>query len=260
MTAASETSRVGLVVVSHSEMLASGVAELAGQMAPDIAVLPVGGTEEGGLGTDYGAVVEALADADSGAGVVVLYDLGSAKMTAEMAVESADDPSRYTVVDASLVEGAVAAAVAAQGGAALAAVAAAAEGASGEAPVAVHDRAGQDRTGQDRTGQDRTGQGRSGQGRPALSIVPDAVSAEVLLTNEVGLHARPAALLARTVAQLDADVVVRYGDEEANAASVLALMGLGAPGGRSITVVATGKDAGEAVRRIEELAERGFDD
>ena len=235
MTAASETSRVGLVVVSHSDMLANGVAELASQMAPDVAVLPVGGTEEGGLGTDYGAVVEALADADFGAGVVVLYDLGSAKMTAEMAVESADDPSRYAVVDAPLVEGAVAAAVSAQGGGSLADVASAAEGASGETPVAAPSR-------------------------PALHLVPDAVSAEVLLTNEVGLHARPAALLARTVAELDADVVVRYGSEEANAASVLALMGLSAPGGKAITVVATGKDAREAVRRIEELAERGFDD
>ncbi|MFD9703370.1 dihydroxyacetone kinase phosphoryl donor subunit DhaM [Lentzea sp. NPDC059081] len=235
MTAASSPGRVGLVVVSHSDLLANGVAELAAQMAPDVAVLPVGGTEEGGLGTDYGAVVEALADADSGAGVVVLYDLGSAKMTADMAVESADDPSRYTVVDAPLVEGAVAAAVAAQGGAALPDVASAAEGASGEAPVTAP----------------------SG---PALHLVPDAVTAEVLLTNEVGLHARPAALLARTVAELDADVLIRYGTEEANAASVLALMGLSAPGGKTITVVATGKDASEAVRRIEELAERGFDD
>ncbi|USX51294.1 dihydroxyacetone kinase phosphoryl donor subunit DhaM [Lentzea sp. HUAS12] len=230
-----DTTRVGLVVVSHSDMLANGVAELAAQMAPDVTVQPVGGTEEGGLGTDYGAVVEALADADSGAGVVVLYDLGSAKMTAEMAVESADDPSRYAVVDAPLVEGAVAAAVAAQGGAALADVAATAEGAASETPAAAPDR-------------------------PALHLVQGAVSAEVPLTNEVGLHARPAALLARTVAELDADVTVRYGTEEANAASVLALMGLSAPGGKSITVVATGKDAEEAVRRIEELAERGFDD
>lgn len=230
-----DTTRVGLVVVSHSDMLANGVAELAAQMAPDVTVQPVGGTEEGGLGTDYGAVVEALADADSGAGVVVLYDLGSAKMTAEMAVESADDPSRYAVVDAPLVEGAVAAAVAAQGGSSLADVAATAEGASSETPAAAP-------------------------ARPALHLVQGAVSAEVQLTNEVGLHARPAALLARTVAELDADVTVRYGTEEANAASVLALMGLSAPGGKSITVVATGKDAEEAVRRIEELAERGFDD
>ncbi|GLY54406.1 dihydroxyacetone kinase phosphoryl donor subunit DhaM [Lentzea sp. NBRC 102530] len=229
------TARVGLVVVSHSDMLANGVAELATQMAPDTTVIPVGGTEEGGLGTDYNAVVEALTDADAGAGVVVLYDLGSAKMTAEMAVESADDPTRYAVVDAPLVEGAVAAAVAAQGGATLADVATTAEGASGETPAPTPQR-------------------------PALHLVPDATTAEVLLTNEVGLHARPAALLARTVAELDADVTIRYGTEEANAASVLALMGLSAPGGKSITVVATGKDAAEAVRRIEELAERGFDD
>lgn len=235
MTAAATPGRVGLVVVSHSDMLANGVAELAAQMAPDVTVVPVGGTEEGGLGTDYGAVVEALADADSGEGVVVLYDLGSAKMTAEMAVESADDPSRYAVVDAPLVEGAVAAAVTAQGSAPLPDVAAAAEGASGETPVAAQDK-------------------------PALHLVPDAVTAEVPLTNEVGLHARPAALLSRTVAELDADVLIRHGTEEANAASVLALMGLGAPGGATVTVVATGKDASEAVRRIEELAERGFDD
>ncbi|SDF98918.1 PTS hybrid protein [Lentzea fradiae] len=243
------TGRVGLVVVSHSEMLANGVAELAAQMAPDVAVVAVGGTEEGGLGTDYGAVVEALADADTGQGVVLLYDLGSAKMTAEMAVESAEDPSRYEVVDAPLVEGAVAAAVKAQGGASLPDVASAAEGASGETPVAATSTTSSSSTTTSPTSQ-----------KPVLHVVPDAVTAEIRLTNEVGLHARPAALLTRTVAELDADVLIRHADEEANAASVLALMGLGAPGGATVTVVATGKDAAEAVRRIEELAERGFDD
>ena len=109
------TDRVGLVVVSHSRKLAEGVAELAGQMAPDVAVLPVGGDGGGGLGTDYAAVAEALSEADSGAGVVVLYDLGSAKMVAEMAVEEVDD-GRVLVVDAPLVEGAIAAAVTASAG------------------------------------------------------------------------------------------------------------------------------------------------
>ena len=74
---------VGLVVVSHSDMLANGVAELAAQMAPDVSVQPVGGTEEGGLGTDYGAAhgtpVYAVADGtvsaagrDGGYGNVVM--------------------------------------------------------------------------------------------------------------------------------------------------------------------------------------------
>ena len=48
------------------------------------------------------------------------------------------------------------------------------------------------------------------------------------LTNEIGLHARPAALLARTLADVDAEVTVRFGDSEADGASVLALMALGA--------------------------------
>jgi PTS hybrid protein len=227
------TARVGLVVISHSRKLAEGVAELAGQMAPDVTVLPVGGDGEGGLGTDYDAVSSAMAEADSGAGVVVLYDLGSAKMVAEMAVEEIDD-GRVLVVDAPLVEGAVAAAVAAQGGVAMAEVAVAAASATPGSPKPA--------------------------ARPSLRLVTNAASLDVVLTNEVGLHARPSALVARAVAALDADVVVRFGEEEADAKSVLALMGLGAPGGASVEVVASGKDAEEALRRIEELAERGFDE
>ncbi|MFC0063639.1 dihydroxyacetone kinase phosphoryl donor subunit DhaM [Umezawaea endophytica] len=225
---------VGMVVVSHSRKLAEGVAELAGQMAPDVVVLPAGGDGEGGLGTDYAAVSVAMAEADSGAGVVVLYDLGSAKMVAEMAVEENDD-GRVLVVDAPLVEGAVAAAVAAQGGASMAEVAVAAASATPGA---------------------RSPDAR----RPAQRQVTNAASLDVVLTNEVGLHARPSALLARTVAGLDADVLVRFGGDEADAKSVLALMGLGAPGGARIEVVASGVDAEEALRRIEELAERGFDE
>ncbi|MFJ6672151.1 dihydroxyacetone kinase phosphoryl donor subunit DhaM [Actinosynnema sp. NPDC091369] len=214
---------IGLVVVSHSRRLAEGVVEVAGQMAPSVAIVPSGGDGSGGLGTDYVAVGEAIKQADSGAGVVVLFDLGSAKMVADMAAEEAE--GSVVVVDAPLVEGAVAAAVRAQGGAGLAEVAAAASGVV--SPVAVGG---------------------------------DAVRAEVELTNVVGLHARPAALVARAVAPLDASVVVRFGDESADAKSVLALMGLGAPGGARVQVVASGVDAAEAVRRVEELAARRFDD
>jgi len=227
------TARVGLVVVSHSRRLAEGVAELAGQMAPDTTIVPAGGDGDGGLGTDYDAVVGAVADADSGAGVIVLYDLGSAKMVAEMAVEEVDD-ARVVVVDAPLVEGAVAAAVAAQGGAAVAKVAMAAASATPGSPKP--------------------------DARPSLRLVTNAASLDVVLTNDVGLHARPSALLARTLAGLDANVVVRFGGDEADATSVLALMGLGAPGGARVEVVASGVDAEEALRRVEELAARGFDE
>lgn len=232
--------KVGIVVVSHSRKLAEGVAELAGQMAPQVAILASGGDGNGGLGTDYNDVSSAMISADSGAGVVVLYDLGSAKMVAEMAKEEADDDGRTLVVDAPLVEGAVAAAVAAEGGAGLPDVAAAAA-AAGASPVAATVQA-------------------APFGRPSLRLVTPTVSAEIVLTNEVGLHARPAALLVRSIAGLDADVLLRFGEDEADGKSVLAVMGLGAPGGAHLEVRASGKDAEEAVRRVEELAERGFDE
>ncbi|MBB5805565.1 PTS hybrid protein [Saccharothrix ecbatanensis] len=218
---------IGLVVVSHSRQLAFGVAELAGQMAPSVKIVPSGGDGMGGLGTSYEAVGEAISQADSGAGVVVLFDLGSAKMVADMAAEEA--AGSVMVVDAPLVEGAVAAAVRAQGGAGLPEVAAAAVSAGGG-------------------------------GQDSVEVGGDVVRAEVSLTNSVGLHARPAALVARALASLDAAVVVRFGEEEADAKSVLALMGLGAPGGARIEVAASGADAAEAVRRVEELAARRFDE
>ncbi|MBP2338736.1 PTS hybrid protein [Saccharothrix coeruleofusca] len=225
---------IGLVVVSHSALLARGVAELAGQMAPDVRIEPSGGDGSGGLGTDFLDVGRAIGAADSGDGVVVLFDLGSARMVAEMAAE--EHAGEVAVVDAPLVEGAVAAAVAAQGGAALAAVAEAAT--TGAAPA----------------GAAPGGDGPSGV--PAAT----AVTAEVLLTNDVGLHARPAALLVRALTGLDAEVVVRLGERSADARSVMALMALGAVGGQRVAVEATGADAAEAVRRVEELAARGFDD
>ncbi|MEV0681940.1 dihydroxyacetone kinase phosphoryl donor subunit DhaM [Actinosynnema sp. NPDC050436] len=221
---------IGLVVVSHSRALAGGVAELAGQMAPDVRIAPAGGDGSGGLGTDYAAVAEAITAAGASGGVVVLYDLGSAKMVADMAAEEA--AGDVLVVDAPLVEGAVAAAVAAQGGADLGGVADAARGAAGGSAAPPD--------------------------APESSV--DGERAEVVLTNEVGLHARPAALVARSLAGLDAHVVVRFGEERADAASVLALMGLGAPGGATVEVSATGPDAAEAVRRVRDLAARDFDE
>jgi PTS hybrid protein len=219
------TERVGLVLVSHSATLATGVAELAGQMAPDVPLIPAGGTADGALGTDFDAVRAAIGQADRGAGVVLLYDLGSARMVAELAVESLAEPESARVVDAPLVEGAVAAAVAAQGGQDLAGVAAAAL-----------------------------------RGAATETATPEPAGMEVRLTNEIGLHARPAALLARAVGGLDAQVTVAFGDRQADARSVLALMALGARGGDVVRVSADGPAAGEALRRIQELAGRGFEE
>jgi PTS hybrid protein len=233
--------RVGLVVVSHSARLADGVVEVAAQMAPDVRVVAAGGTADGGIGTDFDAVSAALGDADTGAGVVVLYDLGSARMVAEMAVEALPGPDTAVLVDAPVVEGAVAAAVAAQSSADLAAVAAAAREAAGPAGAAAPAEA-------------------AGSAGTAAQPGPAAEGTRVRLTNEIGLHARPAALVARRMSEVDAAVTVRFNDATADGRSVLALMALGASGGDEVQVSATGRQAAEAVRLFEELAARNFDE
>ena len=113
--------QVGLVVVSHSRPLAEAAVTLARQMLPsaEVAVEVAAGTDDGGLGTDAVAVSAAITAADSGDGVVVLMDLGSAVMSAETALELLDDDVRERVVlsSAPLVEGLVGAVVVAAGGA-----------------------------------------------------------------------------------------------------------------------------------------------
>ena len=123
--------RVGIVFVSHSAQLADGVVALAGQMAPSVRLLAAGGTDDGGIGTSFDAVSAAVGEADGGAGVVVISDLGSALLTAETALDLLPEEKRKTVavVDVPFVEGGVAAAVAAESGADLAGVVSAAEGA-----------------------------------------------------------------------------------------------------------------------------------
>ena len=112
---------VGLVVVSHSRPMADAAVVLARGMLPgrDLAVEIAAGDVDGGLGTDATAIAAAIASVDSGDGVVVLMDLGSAVLSAETALELLDDDLRERVVlsPAPLVEGLVGAAVIAATGA-----------------------------------------------------------------------------------------------------------------------------------------------
>jgi phosphoenolpyruvate---glycerone phosphotransferase subunit DhaM len=121
--------RVGIVLVSHSAALAEGAAELAAQISGgSVAVIPAGGTEDGGLGTSSAKVERAVKAADSGAGVLIVPDLGSAVLTVRaLLTEGGDLPGPVELADAPFVEGAVAATVVAAGGGDIAAVRAAAQ-------------------------------------------------------------------------------------------------------------------------------------
>ena len=236
---------VGIVVVSHSDKIADGVVELAAQMAEGVAIIAAGGTDDGRIGTSFDRVSAALAAADSGDGVVVLCDLGSAVLTAETALDFLEDDVRERVViaDAPLVEGTVAAAVAAATGSDRAGVSAAARTANG--PVDVEPDlpespgpAGDPRTGDSASRDDAGG----GYARTARLI------------NRDGLHARPAAEFVKLATRFDAPVTVNGKD----AKSLLAIMGLGLTAGSTVELVTTDSGGREAVDALADLVESGF--
>jgi PTS hybrid protein len=223
---------VRLVVVSHSEKIADGAAELAAQMAPDVVILPAGGTDDGRIGTSLEKVMAALEQAAGGdGGVVVLTDLGSAVMTAESAVEFLPDPDSVLLADAPLVEGLVAAAVAAQAGADARGVRQAAEAVRrAPAPEAPEAPAEAEMSG------------------------PPEAAGDFELVNQAGMHARPAAKIAGGLAGMDAEVTVNGVD----GASMTGLMTLGAGRGSVLHIEAWGPDAAKAVKYVGGLVEAGF--
>lgn len=125
----SDEAKVGIVLVSHSAALAEGTAEVAGQIGGgSVTIATAGGTDDGRIGTSIDKVQRALALADSGAGVVILPDLGSSVLTVRALLADSDDlPEPLAVADAPFVEGTVAATVTAAAGGGVKAVCAAAE-------------------------------------------------------------------------------------------------------------------------------------
>ena len=122
---------VGIVIVSHSRDIAAGTvgARRARWPVRRCAIEAAGGMPDGGLGTDGDAREAAIAAADQGDGAIVLGDLGSAILTTRHVLERHASNGIVRLVDAPLVEGAVAAAVVSSAGRPLDEVATAAEGA-----------------------------------------------------------------------------------------------------------------------------------
>jgi PTS hybrid protein len=123
-------SNVGIVIVSHSKLVAQGAADMVRQMVgEEVPLAWCGGNPEGGLGTSVEAIINAIDAAWSDKGVAILVDLGGAETNSEMAIEmlDSDRASRIVVCNAPVVEGAVMAATESSGGASLAEVRATAE-------------------------------------------------------------------------------------------------------------------------------------
>lgn len=235
MSASASADKVGLVFVSHSAQIAAGLVELARQMAPSVRLVAAGGTDEGNIGTSFDKIATALTEADGGTGVVILCDLGSAILTAETARDflGEAEQDRVRIVDAPLVEGGVAAAVAAEIGGDLDAVVAAAR-------TAVHPTTGTS------AASAATG------GMPADTT--EAISRTVIVVNKDGLHARPAAEFVNLASTFAVPLTVNGTD----ATSLLSIMSLGLTRGSSVHLASTDPAAGPAISALANLLESGF--
>lgn len=104
---------VGIVLVSHSNKLAEGLKELISQMAGEVKISAAGGTDDNRIGTDPMKIMDSIEEVYSEDGVLLFYDIGSALMNAELALDMIDEviSERVKICKVSMVEGAFVAAI-----------------------------------------------------------------------------------------------------------------------------------------------------
>ncbi|PHM06730.1 phosphoenolpyruvate--protein phosphotransferase [Nostoc sp. 'Peltigera malacea cyanobiont' DB3992] len=241
---------IAIVIVSHSKQLALGVRELAAQMVHgQVPIAVAAGIEdpENPLGTDPIQVYEAIASVFSDDGVLVLMDLGSALLSAEMAIEFLPEAQQEKVYlcEAPLVEGAIAAVVAAAAGRDIHQVMAEARGAL----LAKATQLGV-------------------VSRPLSVVSPITTNIEsptpeirLIVSNRLGLHARPAAQFVATAARFQSQILVRNltrNTELVRGDSINQVTTLGVRQGHELLITATGSDADEALTALQGLFVNNF--
>ncbi|MEU7767692.1 dihydroxyacetone kinase phosphoryl donor subunit DhaM [Nocardia sp. NPDC049190] len=243
---------IGIVVVSHSRLLARAAVALAAEMLHEqrVRIEVAAGLDEQTFGTDAVAVAEAIVAADAGDGVLVLMDMGSAVLSAELALELLDPPHRVRLCAAPIVEGLIAASVSAAGGADL-------DEAAGEA---VHALLGK-RAHLGELDPTMDGGESAAVAAGSESDLDHRAVDTFVVTTAHGLHARPAARLVAAVRRLGVPVMLRNlttGAGPASGTSLTRIAALGALTGHEIEVVARGPGARSAVDQVLAVALRGF--
>ncbi|NDO79644.1 phosphoenolpyruvate--protein phosphotransferase [Citrobacter sp. NCU1] len=237
---------VSIVIVSHSLRLALGIEELAQQMSRSkvrIAVAAGIDDPQNPIGTDAIAIMNAIDEVWSPDGVLVFMDMGSAILSAEMALELLSDEQRDAVhlMAAPIVEGTLSAVVMAAAGLDVRTVAAEAMSALGAKQSHLH--------------------------TDTLATEANAVTAEAggeiqkfswTVQNPNGIHARPAARIVALASSFSSTINVVKQDQVANAKSLNALARLSIRCGDSINVQASGEDATNAIQALTELASDHF--
>src|SRR6202140_3977297 len=83
---------------------------------------------------------------------------------------------------------------------------------------------------------------------------------EMLVSNKLGIHARPAAMFVKVANRFNCDIFVEKDGEKVNGKSIMGLMMLAAGPGSKLTVHAEGQDASAALAELETLMNRKFDE
>ncbi|MGT2958734.1 PTS-dependent dihydroxyacetone kinase phosphotransferase subunit DhaM [Streptococcus bovimastitidis] len=104
---------LGIIIISHSKGIASGIRDLLAEVAQDVAITSVGGTEDGGIGTSFDQV-QTIVDENPKKDLLAFFDLGSARMNLEMVADFTD--KGITIMQVPIVEGAYTAAALLQAG------------------------------------------------------------------------------------------------------------------------------------------------
>ncbi len=239
---------VSLVLVSHSLPLAESIANLIQHIVKeDMSIAIAAGVDdpEHPWGTDVIKIQQAIESVYSDDGVIVLMDLGSAVLSAEMAREflNPEQQARVKLCAAPLVEGAIAASVIASTGANL-------ETVITEAQQSLTAKLSH---------------------LAASNIAPPVELSPQLLTkpltciltinNPLGLHLRPAAQFVATANQFSSDIQVKNITKSSNfvnGKSINQLMLLGVKSGEQIEIEAKGNDASLFLNKIKELVANNF--
>jgi len=244
---------VNLLLVSHSKKLAEGVAGLARQMSSDtvqIAVAAGIGEDRQEFGTDAVEIAERIQEIYTDDGVLILMDLGSAILSAEMALEllPPEMHEKIRFCPAPFVEGAIAAGVQAGLGSSL-------EMVCREAVSALLPKREQLEESLPQLAEETIPQ-------PELSSAgQNGLEAILTVHNLHGLHARPAAKFVQTAASFDAEVKVKNLDTNkgpVSAKSLNAIATLGVLKDHRIQVFATGRQREEVVEALTKLVEENF--
>ena len=245
---------VNLLLVSHSKNLAESVVGLAKQMIRsgevEISIAAGIGEDHQEIGTNAVEIAEAIQDIYSNEGVLVLMDLGSAVLSAQMALDllPPDVCQKVRVCPAPFIEGAVVAAAQASSGSNLEIV-------YREAMDALKPK-------YDQLGEKITEVPEEESEKRTLPSNDDEKKEIILTVRSVhGLHARPAVKFVQTAASFDADVMVKNltaNTGPSSAKSLIAVTMLGVMKGHQIQVTAMGQQREEVLKALSNLVEDNF--